>query len=282
MEIKQARALGFCFGVRRAINIIERALGELGSVESLGAIVHNRQVKEELASRGLRVIEVLDDVQGNTVAVTAHGIGPQLARRIAGRGLRIIDTTCPWVKRVQIIAKKLADSGFLVVIFGDRDHPEIQGVLSWANDKGVITLEGKLKSNQLPSRVGIISQTTQNPARFAQFTNQLIDSGLVKVSELRIVNTICPVTRNRYAAALELAKGVDLVIVIGGHNSANTRRLAEVCESVGAETHHVETAAELHHSWLQDRSRIGVTAGTSTPARVIDEVVSRLGVMAQS
>jgi 4-hydroxy-3-methylbut-2-enyl diphosphate reductase len=281
MEIEKAGELGFCFGVRRAIEIVEEAARKQGPLQTLGPVVHNRQVVEGLKAKGIEVASGLHDIDSEIVAITAHGIAPQVVDMLKSRGLKLIDATCPLVQRAQRAARRLAAAGFFVLVFGDSAHPEVQGILGWAGDNALATLEAP-KLERLPRRVGVLSQTTQSAAHFARFLQQLINSGIASLSELRIVNTICEATTKRQQAALELAGRVDLMIVIGGRHSANTRHLAESCVAAGVETHHVETAAELDPAWLVNRRRIGVTAGASTPDRIIDEVITRLEEMTKN
>ncbi len=281
MEIEKASDLGFCFGVRRAIKLVEEAARKQGPLQTLGPIVHNRQVIEELETKGIEVASGLHDIDSETVAIASHGIAPQVADMLKSRGLKVIDATCPLVQRAQRAARRLAAAGFFVLVFGDSAHSEVQGILGWAGDNALAALEAP-KLESLPRRVGVLSQTTQSAAHFARFLQQLITSGIASLSELRIINTICEATTKRQQAALELAGRVDLMIVIGGRHSANTRHLAESCVAAGVETHHVETAAELDPAWLVNRRRIGVTAGASTPDQIIDEVVTKLEEMAKN
>lgn len=275
MEIEQAAESGFCTGVRRAIDILERTARELGPVETLGPVVHNQQVIEKLAQSRIKVIESLDHVQGNILAVSSHGVSPQVLEEMRNRGLKVINTTCPIVRRAQIAARRLADAGFWVIIFGEEHHPEVQGVLGWAGGKGFATMEVSALG-RTPRRIGILSQTTQSFSAFAHFIAQFAQSRLNRLSELRIVNTICDATRRRQQSTLELSKRVDLMLVIGGRSSANTRRLAEICSTAGVETYHIEGAVEIDPLWLQDRRRIGVTAGASTPEEAVEAVIARL------
>ncbi len=278
MRIEKAGELGFCFGVKRAMDILEKAARERGGVETLGALVHNQQVVEGLAEIGVRVAEEVDDIQGNTVVVSAHGISPQLEAEIQARHIDIIDTTCPFVHRLQLAARKLAEAGFSVVIYGDSDHPEVKAALGWANNQGVASLDAKRLDN-LPRRIGILSQTTRIPARFTEFVKKIIDSAFTRDSELRVIDTICHDIRNRQAAALELAKRADLMLVIGDRSSANTNRLAEMCSNV-TKTYLVATTAEIQPSWFQGHSHVGITAGASTNEQTIEEVITKLEAMA--
>jgi len=280
LEIEKAAELGFCTGVRRAIDLLERTARERGTVETLGPVVHNKQVIERLALSGIKVIESLDQVQGNIVAVSCHGVSPQVLKKIESRGLKMVDTTCPFVRRAQLTARRLAAAGFSVVIFGEQNHPEVQGVLGWAGGKGLATLSVP-RFDRAPRRIGILSQTTQSFSAFANFIAELAKSSLSHLSELRIVNTICDATMKRQQAALELAKRVDLMLVVGGRNSANTQRLSEICSAAGVKTYQIETAAEIKPGWLRNRNRIGVTAGTSTPDHSIAEVIAKLEQLAR-
>jgi len=211
------------------------------------------------------------------VAISSHGASPAVEEKLRARRIEVVNTTCPFVHRVQIAARRLARSGFFVVIYGDADHTEVRGVLGWAGGKGVATLDEKLvaRLEPLPRRLGILSQTTQVPAYFTQFVKRLLDSVFTRDSELRVIDTICHDIRERQAAALKLANGVDLMLVVGGHHSANTNRLAELCATVTG-THLVETAEEIKPSWLKGKHHIGVTAGASTDEQTVNEVVAAL------
>jgi 4-hydroxy-3-methylbut-2-enyl diphosphate reductase len=281
LRIETAAGIGLCFGVKRAINILEKAAREHGGIETLGAVVHNQQVLQRLAEIGVRVARGLDEVQGNTVVIGTHGVTPQLEAEIRARHINIINATCPFVHRAQVTARKLAKAGFFVIIYGDASHPEVRGVLGWANGRGEATLDDRFltKFDPVPRRLGILSQTTQIPAHFTQFVKKLIDSALAKDSELRVIDTICHDIRQRQAAALELASQVDLMLVIGSHTSANTNCLARLCSKV-SRTYLVETADEIQASWLQGQHHIGITAGASTAEQAINEVVMRLEAMA--
>jgi len=278
VEILLARDMGFCWGVRRAIDMMEKAARERGQIISLGPVVHNPQVVASLDEKGVQVADSLESVDGAPVAITAHGVGPTVLEEAHARGLDVVDTTCPIVTRSQRWARKLARSGFTVIVYGDADHREVKGVLSWAGKRGLALTEESLDSlpEEFLSRVAVISQTTQSPARFAAFVARLLEQRLDRINELRVINTLCGVTANQQTAARELAQDVNLMLVIGGQNSANTRHLVEVCQQEGVETHHIETAAELEADWFDGRKRVGVTAGASTPASAVEAVVQRI------
>jgi len=283
MEIIKARDMGFCFGVRRAVEMMEEAAQQKGPLATLGSTVHNRQVVEKLREHGIDVVANVDEVDGRPVAITAHGVGPQVMDALEQLDVPVVDTTCPIVTRSQQWAKRLAGEGFAVIIFGDPDHKEVRGVLGWADGRGIaVADEADLDRlpDDLPSRVAVLSQTTHTEARFAAFVRHLFETRMERISELRVINTLCNATTSQQAAAQELARGVDLMIVIGGHESANTRHLAELCREEGVETHHIETADEIDPQWLHGHERVGVTAGASTPDSSVDEVVARLEEMA--
>ena len=276
-KVEKAAGTGFCFGVKRAIDTLEKVARERGRVEALGAIVHNQQVLRRLAGIGVRVASSIDDIEGDTVAIGAHGVSPKIEEELRARYSDIINTTCPFVHRAQVAARRLARAGFFIIIYGDVDHPEVKGILGWASGKGVATLDKNSISalGPLPRRLGILSQTTQIPARFTEFAKKLIDSALTKDAELRIIDTICHDIRERQQAAINLANRVDLMLVIGSHTSANTNHLAELC-AMATDTHLVETAQEIQPSWLQGHHHVGITGGASTAEQTINEVLARL------
>jgi len=281
MKIEKTSELGFCFGVRRAISILEKVARERGGVETLGAIVHNQQVLDKLSEIGVRVAGSIDDIRGSSVVTSAHGVSPELQAELQARRIDIIDTTCPFVRRAQRAARKLARAGFSVIVYGDAEHPEVKGILGWAGGKGLATLDEEFVSRlePLPRRLGILSQTTRIPAHFTRFAGRLIEAAFTRDSEVRVIDTICHDIRRRQAAAVDLARGVDLMVIIGGRDSANTHRLAELCSAV-TPTYLVETADEIEPSWLQDKHHIGVTAGASTAGPTINEVLTRLETLA--
>jgi 4-hydroxy-3-methylbut-2-enyl diphosphate reductase len=277
ITIEKAAKIGLCFGVKRAIDILEKAAREHGGVETLGAVVHNQQVLQRLAEIGVRATKGVDDIRGDTVVISTHGVSPQVEKEIRARHIDIIDTTCPFVHRAQIAARRLAESGFFVIIYGDADHPEVRGVLGWADGKGTATLDDSSISqlDPLPHHLGVLSQTTQIPEHFAQFVSKLTDFTLTKNCELHVVDTICREIKRRQKATLELAKKVDLMLVIGSHTSANTNYLARLCTKI-TKTYLVETAEAIQPSWLKGQHHIGITSGASTAEKTINEVAARL------
>jgi len=277
MNIVRAKVLGFCGGVRRAVQMIETELAQHGPLHTLGAIVHNAYVVDALAANGARMATDLDEVpEHGTVAITAHGAGEEVYEEIERRGLRLVDTTCPIVRRAQQTAAKLVEEGFTVVLYGEAEHPEVRGILSWTRGRGTATQSPDVEIPIGERGIALIAQTTKNPTRFAEFAQTLVRRYTGAAPEIRIIDTTCPETGRRYQAAKELAESVDALIVVGSRTSANTRKLAETCRETGIRTHHIESAEEIDDAWLAGTTRFGVTAGASTPDDVINAVVRRL------
>ena len=293
MEIEVAREIGLCFGIRRAIKLLTEAASEHGKVEILGPVAHNQRLVQQLHKAGVNMIASLEETTGKVVAIPTHGVSLDTVSQMEAHKLHIIDATCPIVKRAQLAAAELAQADFTIIIFGEEEHSEVKGLLGWAQGKGMAALSvkqiitaaqgnviaSKAKQSLLSSRLGVISQTTQSKASFTGFTSQLVTTFMPKTTEIRIINTLCHAIQARLETATKLARKSQLIIVIGGHNSANTKRLAEACSSI-VETHLVETAEEIAQSWLDGKHRIGITAGASTPDEAIQEVIAKLNSLA--
>jgi 4-hydroxy-3-methylbut-2-enyl diphosphate reductase len=277
MKIEKAENLGLCFGVRRAIRLLKEATNKYGEIETLGPLAHNRLLVEALANLGVKPITHLDQAQGKILAITTHGTSPAVLSEISSRHTHIIDTTCPIVRNAQNAAKELAEAGFNVFIFGDANHSEVKGLLGWTGDKGIAALDMKqiYSCGKSSSRLGIISQTTQTQSAFIEFARQLIGVVGPKIEEIRLVNTLCKITQRQQEAATRLAHRSQLMIVIGGSDSANARHLVEICSSL-VETHLVETADDVDTSWLIDKHHVGITAGASTPDEAVEGLIDKL------
>ncbi|AEA34008.1 4-hydroxy-3-methylbut-2-enyl diphosphate reductase [Hippea maritima] len=267
MKIEIAENAGFCYGVMRAIEIANRALKEYKSLYSFGPIIHNPQVVEEYEKKGLKVIETLDEADG-PVLIRSHGVPPKVYEDIEKRGLKVIDATCPFVKEAQRYAKQLYDEGYKVVIFGDNEHPEVKAHLGYTNYTASVINSPKTAASIKASRVGVVCQTTQSVERFGLTIGELAK----RIRELKVFNTICDATEKRQEAAKELAKRSDIMIVIGGKNSANTRKLYEICKENSRNAYHIETEIELEKNWFDGIENIGITAGASTPSYIIERV----------
>jgi len=277
LKVKKAAGIGFCMGVRRAIEILEKVAAERGGIETLGAVVHNQQVLRRLAEIGVRIVDNVSQLKGDIVVVSSHGVGPKVIEEIKSSNIEVVDTTCPFVKRAQVAARRLAEAGFFTIVFGDVGHPEVKGILGWAGDRGMATQDAAAFTavDNTQRHLGVLSQTTQVPADFARFAREIINYALVKDSEIRIIDTICHDIRRRQVDTLALAKESDLVLVVGGQTSANSRHLFELCAKI-TQTYLIENADEIKKSWLRDKTQIGVTSGASTDEQTIDEVVARL------
>lgn len=275
IEIRLATSLGFCFGVRRAIEMVEHASDD-GRIDSLGSIVHNPVVADHLGGRGVGIVGGFDEVSAPRVAITAHGAGPEVYTRASRKQLGLVDTTCPIVAKAQRAARRLVNAGFKVIIYGDELHPEVRGVLAWTKGRGVVLAHAD-DPVEIPRRkVALMSQTTKSQQMFTDFVAKFLEIHIDRVNEVRIINTTCPETEDRYAAARQLAHEVDAMIVIGGRNSANTAKLAATCRAAGIETHQIEREDEIEAGWLDNISVIGVTAGASTPDESVSAAVRRL------
>ena len=277
MIIEKAQELGLCFGVKRALKLLQDATERYGEIESLGSVAHNHQLVEKLSHMGITPVENINQVQGKILAISAHGTSPEILQQARAGHIRIIDTTCPLVRKAQNTARELAEDGFDVIIFGEAEHIEVKGLLGWAKGRGRATLDAKqLTSLKGKSRrLGVISQTTQPQASMVEFVNQLVADLSSSVREIRIINTLCEITQKRQRDAAKCARQSELMVVIGGHDSANTRRLAEVCSQI-VETHQVETSSELDSTWFAGKQHVGITAGASTPDETIEEVLAWL------
>jgi 4-hydroxy-3-methylbut-2-enyl diphosphate reductase len=277
MEIKLAKEMGFCFGVRRGISLVERVAQERGPIQTLGSLVHNRQVIERMAALGILQVDSLDEVQGKALVIATHGVPRAILDEAKGRGLDVIDATCPYVRAIHDKVSGMHEAGFQVIVFGDEGHTEVVGIVGWTEGQAiVIRNRDDLENLSLARKVGIVAQTTKNLHEYESIVKRLVERCLAASLELRVHNTICSATAERQDAVLELASSVDAVLVVGGRNSANTARLAEICRSKSVPTYHIETAREISPSWFAHYSCIGITAGASTPDWVIQEVVDTM------
>lgn len=269
MEVILSECLGFCYGVKRAIKIAEEHAD--GKSCTLGPIIHNPQMVERLRSKGVGTVEDLTAMEEGTIIIRSHGVGPQVYAQARAKGLNLVDATCPHVKKAQLSAKELAQDGRQVVIIGEKNHPEVKSIFEWSGNRAVILETESDAENFAPcAKLGIVSQTTVSGENFIKTVAHLLN----KSHDIRILRTICTATDQRQAAALALASKVDVMLVIGGRNSANTTRLAQLCEK-HCRTYHIETAQELSPAWLQNTKTVGITAGASTPDWIIGEVFKK-------
>jgi len=272
--IEVAKGSGVCFGVRRALELAEKALAEERLVYCLGPLIHNPQEVSRLAAKGFHVINSLDEVEGGgTLLIRSHGLAPDIVTEAHARGMNVIDATCPLVRRVQTLSVELQRAGYQVILAGDAAHPEVRAIQGHAPATVVVGDIEAARRLQLTGRVALVSQTTFSPEEFRRIAAEMV---MRDVPELRVVNTICAATVDRQRAATELAGRVDVMFVIGGRNSANTNRLTELCAARGVTTYHVEQPGEVTAEHLRGRRHIGVAAGASTPQWIIDGVCARI------
>jgi 4-hydroxy-3-methylbut-2-enyl diphosphate reductase len=275
MEIVLAESLGFCMGVKRAVDMAYRALeknpGE--PVVTLGPLIHNTQEIDRLQHDGIRVADQSSLPASGTVIIRAHGVAPQAYDELKARGLRIMDGTCPYAHYSQRKAMELHRDGYTVVIVGDKDHPEIRGILGYIDDQGyaVKTVE---EVRQLPplQRIGVIAQTTISPRKY----QQVIDALRERAAEVKVCETICDATEENQKAIRSLSTEVDLLLVIGGRHSANSNKLVEAAREHCPASFLIETSSEIDPALLRGVRRVGVSAGASTPDWLIQQVVERL------
>lgn len=278
MRIRLAQTAGFCMGVRRAVDMVldlQRASPPLPIV-TYGPLIHNPQTLELLASRGIRRVDSLNEVQGGTVVIRAHGISPQERRLLEEKGVTVIDATCPRVARVQAVIRKHAAKGYFCVIVGDDDHPEVRGLMGFASAGGVAIsgpdAEELLDAVPSTGAICVVAQTTQENETFERVV-QILKS---RFPEVEVCNTICDSTKKRQAEVSRLASQADTIVVVGGRGSGNTQRLVKVAQAQRVQAIHVETAEEIEPAWVAEARTVGVTAGASTPNWQIRRVIDRL------
>lgn len=273
-SIRVAQHAGVCFGVKRALEEASKVLAEQdGSIHTLGELIHNPRVVQDLEQQGAHVAHSVDEVKDGTLIIRAHGVAPQVKQAAKDAGLHVVDATCPFVKRVQDHARSLYRDGYQVVIVGEAGHPEVEGILGCTDGKAcIVSSAQEVEFLDISSRVGVVVQTTQTSKNL----REVVDALLLRAREVRVFDTICSATNERQEAARALAATCDLMLVIGGRNSGNTRRLFQICHDVCPCTYHIEDAREIDPKWVACASNIGITAGASTPQGQIDDVLSTL------
>ncbi len=287
-RIRVARHAGFCFGVERAMNIAMASpdrlrngddTGERPAIYTFGPLIHNPQVVQRLEERGVRVVDKLEDDLGGTLLIRPPRVPEAIFLEAERLGIPVVDATCPFVRRVQERARALESEGYEIVIVGEREHPEVVGIVGWVRGQAHV-VEGPGHVDLLPTmqRVGVVAQTTQTLANLTSCVSAL----LPRAREVRVHNTLCDATTQRQGAAAEVARGVPVMLVVGGTHSGNTRRLVDICREQGATTYHIETADDMSPAWFEDlreTDSVGVTAGASTPDWIIADVLAALGRM---
>ena len=275
-EIRIAREAGACYGVERALEMVEAAAAErAGRVHTLGPLIHNPRVVEGLAAQGVGVVDGPEEAAGDTLLLRTHGTAPDEEARARELCSCVLDATCPFVKKVHVAAARLASEGYQVVVVGEAGHPEVEATLPHA--PGAVVVGSAAEAAALPAarKVGVVVQTTARRALLAEVVGELLG----RAEEVRVINTICEATSGHQQACAELAREADVMVVIGGRISANTTRLAEIARGICPATHHVEGADELDPAWFAGVGIIGITAGASTPASQIEAVRAEIARM---
>lgn len=280
LRIEVASHAGVCYGVERALKLAAHAAeSACGSVATLGPLIHNPIVVRDLEDAGVRGAQSVDEVESGTLIIRAHGVVPQVIDQARAKGLEVLDATCPYVKKVHMAAEKLVREGYQLIVVGESGHPEVEGILGHAGDAAhVVSTPRDLDGLDLARKVGVVVQTTQTPANLTAIVSALA----VRTMDLRVVNTICSATQERQDSAAELASRADVMIVIGGKNSGNTRRLAEICMARCPRTHHIEDSSEIRRAWFEAAGLVGVTAGASTPGAHIDAALACMNRLLES
>lgn len=273
MEIIKAKLAGFCPGVKRAWNLVKKtARSKSKPVYILGELIHNQQAIEKLTQWGIKTVNSLNEIKNKgTIIIRAHGEPPQTYQELKRLNLKFVDTTCPNVIQIQKLAKQLGKEGFFVIVCGKKDHPEPRATIGYTK-KGLIIDSIEEAKKILPSKkIALISQTTFSPILFEQIS-QILKK---KTKDFKSIGTFCQITQMAQKEAQKVGKKVNLMIVVGGKHSSNTKRLVEVCQKI-VPTYHIETAQELKKIWFKGVKKVGLTAGASTPDWVIKEVQSEL------
>ena len=275
MEITVAKSAGFCFGVQRAVDSVYKELEEnSGKIYTFGPIIHNEQVVEDLNKKGIEVIDTVEQlkkIKEGTVVIRSHGVAKEIYDILEQQKLKMVDATCPFVKKIHNIVLDESNNGKTIIIIGNDNHPEVEGIKGWVNGEViVINKEEQIEKLSLPeqTKACIVSQTTFNHNKF-KYLVEIIEK---KGYDISVVNTICNATEERQTEAKEIAAKVDAMIIIGGRHSSNTRKLYEICSRECADTYFIQTLDDLHLDLPKSVRLVGITAGASTPNKIIEEV----------
>ncbi len=278
MKIKLAKHAGFCFGVKRAVNLALSTVQKNGhkNIYTLGPLIHNPQVIQELEGKGIRNVAPDARVKSGIVLVCSHGMHPDILAGLRCKKIKVVDATCPFVKKIENIVLKLKKEKIPIIIVGDKDHPEVKAITGYAGRLSRV-IESADEARRLPRfrKIGVVAQTTQSEEKFALICRIL----KAKADEARIFNTICDATKKRQQEALKVARQVEKIVVVGGYNSANTKRLVNLCRELGKPTLHIEEAGELPGRFFHGVNKVGVLAGASTPDWIINEVIAKIKTM---
>lgn len=274
MEIIVVANPGYCWGVKRSIDLVTAAAAKHKDVQTLGPVIHNMKALDHLKENlGVSIAEDIKEAHGEALVIRAHGATPEQLQEVKDKGLELIDGTCPFVTRSQKLAKKLVDEGYYLVIIGSRNHPEVIAILAHAGNEGtIIETVNDVKDIPKKRKIGIVVQSTKNIADVQEKLPRIIEKG----HEFKFFNTICDAVEKRQQDTLELAEKVDVMLIVGDNRSANTKRLARLVADSGVTTYHVETGDDIKSEWFTAKDKIGISMGTSTPDFVLENVVNRL------
>lgn len=275
MEVITAKSAGFCFGVKRAVDKVYELLDHgVKNIYTLGPIIHNEKVVQDLSARGVRVLESMDDIdrmQPGTVVIRSHGVPKSVYDRLEEHEINYVDVTCPFVKKIHTIVRRESEAGRHIVIIGDEKHPEVQGIRGWCAGPSTV-IENRKEAEEFSKNgyknICVVSQTTFNYNKFQDLV-EILDK---KRYDRIVINTICNATEERQSEARDIAKSVDAMIVIGGKHSSNTQKLYEICKKECKDTYYIQTLDDLDLEAFQSTSCVGITAGASTPNIIIEEV----------
>lgn len=281
MNITVAKSAGFCFGVKRAVNkVYEQADIKSGPIYTYGPIIHNEEVVKDLEEKGVKVLdnlETLSDAQKlekGTVIIRSHGVSKEVYEKLEHAGFEIVDATCPFVLKIHQIVEEFSNDGYEIVIIGSSLHPEVEGIRGWCDPKHTTVIadyeEAQNYKPKSGKKVCIVAQTTFNYKKFQELVEIIQKKGYIR--DIRVLNTICNATEERQNEAASLAETSDIMIVIGGRSSSNTQKLYEICKEECANTYYIQTAADLKLSETGHIDNVGITAGASTPKKIIEEV----------
>ena len=276
MEVKLAKTAGFCFGVKRAVEMVyEEAKKEGMDIYTYGPIIHNEEVVKDLENKGVGVIENLTELEGikkGTLVIRSHGVAKQVYQKIQTKGLTVVDATCPFVKKIHRIVERESQAGNYIIIIGNEKHPEVEGIVGWCQPGTYSVIasvqEAQKFDLQVEKKLCIVAQTTFNHNKFEELVEIFEEKGYDRV----VLNTICNATWERQSEAKEIAKQVDAMIVIGGKTSSNTQKLYEICKKECKNTYYIQTLVDLDFETFQSTGCVGITAGASTPNNIIEEV----------
>jgi len=276
VEIKVAKSAGFCWGVKRAVNMAIDTLRKGKNTYCLGELIHNRREIERLKRLGMKFIDNMENLKrGDTVIIRSHGVSPRIIKELKDKGTSIVDATCPFVKDVHEKAMKLEKEGYPVLILGNPNHPEVIGIAGHLKSPLIASTLEEVEAIPKMAKLGVVCQTTLN----LNFFREAISTLASKVKELKVYNTICSATSIRQKEARKLASKVDVMLIIGGKNSSNTTKLYQISKSVNPRSYHIESKEDIKEEWFREAKSIGITAGASTPKWVIDEVVNYLSTL---